>query len=196
VSSSARTSQLAVADPVSSRAARSDRSRRDGHVRHVAASPLLGHVTLGREAAAPSRMQPRAPRWLRDSFWCDGATRLARPDRLLSGPGAGSPASALSTARPQEQASTLPPTPLLCGTHAAADWTGRRTSASPRAKRKRCATSSSLLPGTNSERVGRPIDQARSGRRLRDCGSATGAAADDRSSSRAGATNGAVPCVR
>jgi hypothetical protein len=41
------------------------------------------------------------------------ATRSAQPDRLLVGRGAGSPASTLSSARPQEQVSTLPVTPLL-----------------------------------------------------------------------------------
>jgi hypothetical protein len=38
---------------------------------------------------------------------------MARAERLLGGPGSGSPASALSTARPQEQALPLPLTPLL-----------------------------------------------------------------------------------
>jgi len=78
-------------------------------------------------AIALPRLRSRDRGRQRGSSWCDRATRSARPDRFLGASSAGRPASSLTTARPQEQASTMPTTSLPSWNEASTPpGTGRR----------------------------------------------------------------------
>src|SRR5450755_2878508 len=84
-----------------------------------------------------------------------GATRSARADSLLGGLGSGSPASALSTARPQEQASPLPLTPLLLWNRTQPSR-GRTRSLSPR-EGKRHGAAAATAVGLTRPGAGGPL---------------------------------------